>query len=509
MTSRSRVVTLIASGLLFTALAATTVYPQDQHSKLDSVLQAAQRRGGAVRLKVILQIQAGRRAPIRQQLEAGGFAIRAEHPLINAISIEVPANALSGLAQQPDVLSISLDATLQGSAAPTTASNSSVLRQTLGLTSTSPRGGGTGVAVFDSGIYPSPDFGNRITAFYDFTRGGVASAPYDDYGHGTHAAGLIAGTGLLSNGVFQGVAPSVNLIGVKVLDSSGVGSVSTVISALEYATTNKSELGIDVINLSLGHPIFEPATTDPLVAAVERAVRAGIVVVVAAGNYGIDPTTGLSGYGGIASPGNAPSAITVGSMNPRKTVVRTDDRVDPFSSRGPSWFDGFAKPDVVAPGRSLIAPAAPGSTLAINHPELLVGDASGSLSYITLSGTSMAAAVTSGIAAVVIAANRAAVPTPHPALPPNAVKAILEYTGVRVTDASGVLYNRLVQGAGAVNAGGAIELAAAIDTSASTGTWWLTRGVQTQTRIGNETSGWSQEFIWNNTPGYGSSIYIN
>ena len=183
-------------------------------------------------------------------------------------------------------VSISFDAPLQASGASNPASNSSVLRQTLGLTPTSPRGVGAGVAVFDSGIYPSPDFKNRITAFYDFTRGGVASVPYDDYGHGTHVAGLIGGTGLLSNGVLQGVAPSVNLIGVKVLDSSGAGLVSTVISALEFATTHKTELGIDVINLSLGHPIFESAATDPLVAAVENAVRAGIVVVVAAGNYG-------------------------------------------------------------------------------------------------------------------------------------------------------------------------------------------------------------------------------
>ena len=317
MTSRCRIVTVIAFGLLLAALISTTVYAQDRPAKLDKALQAAQRRDGSVRLNVIVQVQSGRRVPKRQQLEGNGFKIRAEHPLINAISVEVPVNALSGLADQSDVLSISIDATLQATAAPGSASNSSVLRQTLGLASSSPRGVGAGVAVFDSGIYPSPDFENRITAFYDFTRGGVASVPYDDYGHGTHVAGLIGGTGLLSNGVYQGVAPSVNLIGVKVLDANGAGSVSTVISALEFATTHKTELGIDVINLSLGHPIFEAAATDPLVAAVERAVRAGIVVVVAAGNYGIDPGTGLSGYGGIASPGNAPSAITVGSLNSR------------------------------------------------------------------------------------------------------------------------------------------------------------------------------------------------
>ena len=180
MTSRCRVVTLIASGLLLTALAATTVFAQDRLPKLDSALQAARQRDGSVRLGVILQLQSGRRMPVRQQLEANGFAIRAEHPLINAISVEVPINALFGLAHRPDVLSISIDATLRASGAPSTASNSSVLRQTLGLTSASPRGVGAGVAVFDSGIYPSPDFENRITAFYDFTRGGVASVPYDD-----------------------------------------------------------------------------------------------------------------------------------------------------------------------------------------------------------------------------------------------------------------------------------------------------------------------------------------
>src|SRR5436190_4550903 len=113
MTSRYRVVTLIAFGLLLTALAAATVYAQDRLPKLDSALQAARQRDGSVRLGVILQIQPGRRMPIRRQLEANGFAIRAEHPLINAISVEVPINALSGLAHRPDVLSISIDAPLQ------------------------------------------------------------------------------------------------------------------------------------------------------------------------------------------------------------------------------------------------------------------------------------------------------------------------------------------------------------------------------------------------------------
>ena len=113
--------------------------------------------------------------------------------------------------------------------------------------------------------------------------------PSDAYGHGTHIAGLIAGSGARSGGKYVGVARSARLIGLKVLDAQGGGYASDVIEAVEFATANKAALGIDVINLSLGHPIYEPAATDPLVQAVERAVRAGIVVVVSAGNIGMNP----------------------------------------------------------------------------------------------------------------------------------------------------------------------------------------------------------------------------
>ena len=190
---------------------------------------------------------------------------------------------------------------------------------------------------------------------------------------------------------------------LKVLDASGAGYTSDVIRAIDFAVANRTRLGIDIINLSLGHPIFEPAASDPLVQAVERASRAGVIVVAAAGNYGVNPTTGLPGYAGVTSPGNAPSAITVGSVDSQDTLARSDDRIPAYSSAGPTWYDGSVKPDVVSLGHNIVAVAAKRGHLYRTHPELRDAD----LDYMVLSGTSMATAVTSGSIALMIEANRA------------------------------------------------------------------------------------------------------
>jgi serine protease AprX len=361
------------------------------------------------------------------------------------------------------------------------------LNTVLGGYTSSSGGQSIGVAVVDSGIEAGIDFDSRLTAFYDFTQGDIrATAPNDGYGHGTHVAGLIASR-------FVGVATNARLIGLKVLDAQGEGTTANVVRAVEFAITNKSLLGIDVLNLSLGHPIYESAATDPLVQAVEHASRAGIAVFISAGNFGINPTTGQSGYAGIASPANAPSGIAVGAVRTFNTVTRDDDRIAPYSSRGPSWYDGFAKPDLSAPGDNLLSVAAAGSTLRIAQEQR--GNTG---NYMRLSGTSMAAAVASGVAALVLDANHG--------LTPNALKAVMEYTAIPVHDDSGAAYDALTQGAGDVEVAGAVVLARAINPTAPMGSKWVTADITPSTTIGSTSYAWSQSVIWGNHKARGADI---
>jgi serine protease AprX len=377
-----------------------------------------------------------------------------------------------------------------------------LLRRLQGLDYGAPTGRGVGVAVIDSGIEPSEDLRARIWAFCDFTQPPLvdglpclATEPYDDYGHGTFVASLIANQGR-GNGQYQGVAPGVHLIGLKVLAADGTGRTSAVIDAINFAVRYRHALDIDIINLSLGHPIYESAWTDPLVQAVEHAVRHGLVVVASAGNFGMNPQTHQVGYGGITSPGNAPSAITVGAADTRQTLHRDDDTVAPFSSRGPTWFDGFAKPDLVAPGVGDVARAAGGATLYRLFPSVLLEDDDGDdpstdpKKFARLSGTSMAAAVASGVAALVLEAN--------PRLTPNAVKAVLEYTATPLTSPGGTLYDALTQGTGEVNGAGAVALAGAIDATVPWGAPWLATRPEPTTRFGGKVAAWAQHIVWGN-----------
>ena len=308
-------------------------------------------------------------------------------------------------------------------------------------------GTGVNVAVVDSGIAPHSAIGSRVIARANF----VSSEPGvggDPFGHGTHVAGMIGGSGSAAKYVTSaysgGSAPGVKFIDVRVLGRSGTGYTSEVIAGIDWAIANRTRYNIRVLNLSLGHAVTESSETDPLCRAVERAVAAGIVVVASAGNYGVT-AAGVPVLGGITSPGNSPSALTVGAVDTKGTVDRSDDVIAPYSSRGPTRFDWTVKPDVAAPGTRIVSLEAVGSYIANTYPAWHVAG-SGLNAYNRLSGTSMSTAVVSGGVALLLDA--------YPGLSPAQVKVLLQ-SGARFVPSGGLIAG----GTGSVDFSASVKLA--------------------------------------------------
>jgi serine protease AprX len=402
----------------------------------------------------------------------GGRVVR-RLPGIDALAIDVPNRVLSTLAANPLVARISHDRPVAAAMDRTsTTVGARAVRNQLHVD-----GSGIGVAVIDSGITPWHDDlgdgagGQRMIQFVDFVNG--RPAPYDDYGHGTHVAGIIAGNGYDSGGARTGIAPGVHLIALKVLDAAGQGRISDVIAALDYVVANRDLLNIRVVNLSVAGGVHESYQTDPLTLAAKRAVSAGIVVVAASGNNGRGPT-GRTRYAGITSPGNAPWVLTVGASTHMGTIDRADDTMAAFSSRGPGAIDYGATPDPVAPGVGIESLADPSSALYVApNAALLSGTVAASqYPYMSLTGSSMAAPLVTGTIALMLQAN--------PALTPNASKAILQYTAQSYPG-----HDFLTQGAGFLNAKGAVELASYLSAPAATTPY-------------PSTAGWSRNLIWGN-----------
>jgi serine protease AprX len=416
--------------------------------KLDPLIQRRY-SSGTQWSQVIVQAQNAALLPqVVQSIEAAGGTLRRTLPLIDAVVARLPREAVAVLSSSPLVRRISMDRLILGMAERTTATiGATAVRQTFGYDGT-----GIGVAVIDSGIVPwHDDLGaagapgsQRVTRFVDFVNG--STTPYDDYGHGTHVAGVVAGNGFDSNGARSGVAPGAHLVVLKVLDGNGRGRISDVIAALEYTIDHRTELQIRVVNMSIGAGVFESHDRDPLTLAAKRAVEAGLVVVASAGNAGKHESDRPL-YGGITAPGNAPWVLTVGASSHMGTTDRSDDRIAGFSSRGPTAVDRGAKPDLVAPGVGIESLSAPQSTLfQAMSLYLLNGTVQTDYApYLSLSGTSQAAPVVAGTVALMLQAD--------PTLTPNAVKAILQYTAEAKPE-----YDTLTQGAGFVNARGAIDL---------------------------------------------------
>ena len=210
-------------------------------------------------------------------------------------------------------------------------------------------GKGVTIAVLDTGVHPHPDFDGRLLGQVDFVQG--LPIAYDDNGHGTHVSGCAAGDGTMSEGIHKGMASEANIIGVKVLAGSGSGRNSDIIKGIQWCIENKDELGIRVINMSLGGPSSKDWENDPINQAVKAAHEAGLVVLAAAGNEGPGRKT-------VGSPGNSPDAITVGAADDKDTPDPGDDTMADFSSRGPTK-DGRPKPDIIAPGEHIFAAMAP------------------------------------------------------------------------------------------------------------------------------------------------------
>ncbi|MCT8139173.1 S8 family peptidase [Anaerobacillus sp. CMMVII] len=264
-------------------------------------------------------------------------------------------------------------------------------------------GKGVGIAVLDTGVYPHVDLTrptNRIVAFKDLINNRLQ--PYDDNGHGTHVAGCAAGNGISSGGTYLGPAPDANIIGVKVLNDQGSGSISTVIAGIDWVIENRDRYRIRIINLSLGTRPTTSYRNDPLTQACRKAWRNGIVVVASAGNTGPN--------GSIVTPGIEPSIITVGASDNNSNDI-SDHRLASFSSRPPT-VDTLIKPDVIVPGQNITSLLAPNSTLSDRDLQ--------ANNYLQLSGTSMSAGICSGAIALL---NEA-----YPSLSPEVIKTLLKET---------------------------------------------------------------------------------
>jgi serine protease AprX len=276
------------------------------------------------------------------------------------------------------------------------------------------------IAIVDSGIDADrSDFGGRVVHQETLTTL-TPNSPGDGRGHGTFVASVAAGEAA----GYSGVAPGANIVSIDVLDDAGRATTSDVIAAADWIYRNKSTYGIRVANFSLHGTTPTSFRFDPLNKAVQKLWFSGVVVVASAGNYAIDGQES----GVPFPPGNDPFVITAGATDTLGTVATDDDVVAPWSAWGHT-ADGFAKPDLAAPGRYIVGAVPPNSTLALERPDHMVAPG-----YMQLSGTSFAAPMISGAAAYLAGV--------HPDWRPDQIKGALMREAVHLprvtTTAAGI-----------------------------------------------------------------------
>lgn len=241
-------------------------------------------------------------------------------------------------------------------------------------------GDGVCAAILDTGIARHPDLKERIAGFKDFT--GKTSQSRDDSGHGTHVAGILAGDGRASGGVYAGMAPRANLLVGKVLDREGNGNIGNVLKGIDWILENQEQSQVRIVNISVGtQPELAREQKRIFLEAVEHMWDRGLVVVVSAGNYG-------PGAGTVAVPGNSRKVITVGVPDTQARPVTGRKSNVNYSGRGPTG-ECVVKPDVFAPGTGIIS-----CNARYGYP--------GEHAYIMKTGTSMATPVVSGAIACLL-----------------------------------------------------------------------------------------------------------
>jgi len=385
------------------------------------------------KLHVIVQSSAGA-TDASDKITGLGAGVRKRLDLIGAVAIDITAGKLASLAKQPG-LTITPDSSVHLTG---TISSDQMWPYESGVaklwgTATSPAPQAPTIAIVDSGIEANrADFGNGSRVVGNITMtGSAANTPGDGRGHGTFVAGIAAG----SADHYAGAAPNAGILSIDVMDDSGTARTSDVIAACGFILANKAKYNIRVANFSLHSAAFNHFYNDPLDLAVEKLWFNGIFVVAAAGNYG--SPTGPSGV--MHAPGNDPFVMTVGAVDIGNKVAIGDDTNAPWSAYGYTE-DGFAKPELGAPGRYMIGPVPMGSTLVAQKPGNVVAPG-----YIQLSGTSFAAPVVAGVAAQLLAR--------HPDWTPDQVKGALMMSAKPVPQARpGAV------GVGQVNAGKAADL---------------------------------------------------
>jgi len=477
------------------------------------------RRNPDTLVTVIVQFKATPRGWQYRKMAAHGALLQTRLHSIKAATFRLPVSAIAKLEKDPDVLYVSPDrsVSMSGYESFAPAVLADVAAQQYGFD-----GAGIGVAVIDSGISDHADFrnanGTRVVYSESFVVGNTSTV--DAYGHGTHVSGIIGGNGAASGAgsgyakQIAGMAPNVNLINLRVLDQNGAGTDSQVIAAIQRAIQLKTQYNIRVINLSLGRPVFESYSLDPLCQAVEQAWSAGIVVVVAAGNSGRDNSQHTHGFATIGSPGNDPAVITVAATRTMGTDTRTDDAIASYSSKGPSLIDHIVKPDIVAPGNRIGSLLVKNSTLDVKNPNLEIaptGTCTGTCTaqYFRLSGTSMATPVVSGAAALMLQQD--------PTLTPDTVKARMMKTawkGFGVYTNSYDVYNNIYSneydlftyGAGYLDVDAALANTDVASGVALSPTASYDSTTNTVTIVDTNSVTWGTSVVWGNSVVWGHSI---